>query len=218
MMALEFESTGEAEISLFQRLSLANGTNPLRLAPCPVLMALQALWVLLPDPLPPPEPLPPPDPLPPLPEPLPPDGDEKVEPAAPPPQFTHESAIASTAAAAVKFFQENFMPLFSQEIEAKTACSQAMPRGNRDMYHQHLAERSKKDGGWSLVVGRWPKPRQPVDQRLTTKDQRATANDGCSLMARPGTRIRRSPQPRRLCRRHRRLALLCLCSAHGCFR
>jgi hypothetical protein len=30
-------------MSLFQRLSVANGTNPLRLAPCPVLMALQAL-------------------------------------------------------------------------------------------------------------------------------------------------------------------------------
>jgi hypothetical protein len=43
MMAPEFGSTGEAEISLTQRLSLAKGTNPLRLAPCPVLMTLQAL-------------------------------------------------------------------------------------------------------------------------------------------------------------------------------
>ncbi len=43
MMAPEFGSTGEAEISLFQRLSLPKGRKPLRLAPCPVLIALQAL-------------------------------------------------------------------------------------------------------------------------------------------------------------------------------
>ena len=43
MMALEFASTGEPEISLFQGLSLAKGMNPFRLAPCPMLMALQAL-------------------------------------------------------------------------------------------------------------------------------------------------------------------------------
>jgi hypothetical protein len=130
IIALEFESTGEAEMSLFQRLSAGNGTKPLRLAPWPVLIAPQALWLLLPDPLPPPELLPPPDPLPPLPEPLPLDEDENVEPAAPPPQFTHESAIASAAAAVIGFFQENFIPLFSQEIEEKTVCSQAMLRGN----------------------------------------------------------------------------------------
>ena len=68
MMALEFASTGEPEISLFQRLSVAKGTKPLRLAPCPVPMALHALWLLPPEP----EPVPPPDPEPlPLPEPLP---------------------------------------------------------------------------------------------------------------------------------------------------
>src|SRR6266446_10578363 len=99
MMAPEFASTGEAEISLFQRLSLAKGTNPLRLAPWPVPGALQALWLLLPDPVPPPEPLPPP-------EPVPPDEDENVEPVAPPPQFVHETANASTLSAAGKFFQE----------------------------------------------------------------------------------------------------------------
>ena len=33
MMALEFVSTGEAEMSWFQRVSLAKGMNPLRLAP-----------------------------------------------------------------------------------------------------------------------------------------------------------------------------------------
>ena len=43
MMALEFASAGEAEMSLFQGLSVAKGTNPLRLAPSPVLMVLQAL-------------------------------------------------------------------------------------------------------------------------------------------------------------------------------
>ena len=43
MMAPEFASTGEAEMSLFQRLSVAKGTNPSRLAPIPVLMVLQAL-------------------------------------------------------------------------------------------------------------------------------------------------------------------------------
>ena len=119
----------------------------------------------------------------------------------------------------VKFFQENFMTsIFTGNSRRKLCAVRPCLGGNQDMYHQHLAERSKKDGGWPLVVGRWPKPRQPVDQRLTTKDQRATANDGCSLMALPETRIRRLPQPQRLCRRHRRLALLCLCSAHGCFR
>jgi hypothetical protein len=136
IIALEFESTGEAEISLFQRLSAGNGTKPLRLAPWPVLIAPQALWVLLPDPLPPPELLPPPDPLLPLPEPLPldEDEDENVELAAPLPQFTHESANASTAAAKIKFFQENFMPLFSLETGAKTVCSQACLGRNQDMY------------------------------------------------------------------------------------
>ena len=41
MIVPEFESTGEAEMSLFQRLSEAKGTNPLRFAPEPRLMALQ---------------------------------------------------------------------------------------------------------------------------------------------------------------------------------
>src|SRR5690349_10471796 len=110
IMALEFESTGAAETSLFQRLSAGNGTKPLRLAPWPVLIAPHALWLLRPAPLPPPELLPLPEPFP-----LDEDEDENVEPAAPPPQFTHESANASPAAAKIKFFQENFMPLFSQE-------------------------------------------------------------------------------------------------------
>ena len=48
MMASEFGSTGEAEISLFQRLSLLKGRKPLRLAPCPALIALQALWIVAP--------------------------------------------------------------------------------------------------------------------------------------------------------------------------
>jgi hypothetical protein len=99
-------------------------------------MAPQALWLLLPDPLPPPEPLPLPEPLPdpdpvadPVPFPVPLDEDEKVDPAAPPPQFAHDSASANAARVAIRFFQENFMPLFSQEIAAKTVCSQAMPSG-----------------------------------------------------------------------------------------
>src|SRR4051812_28768911 len=74
MIALEFESTGEPEISWFHRLSPPKGRNPLRLAPCPVLIALHALWVA-PEPDPPePEPLPPdplPEPFPPLPKPPP---------------------------------------------------------------------------------------------------------------------------------------------------
>src|SRR5882724_10296834 len=41
MMLAEFASTGDAEISLFQRLSLGNGMNPLRLAPWPTDMWLQ---------------------------------------------------------------------------------------------------------------------------------------------------------------------------------
>src|ERR1700682_1253073 len=99
MMASEFASTGDPETSLFQRLSVANGRNPLRLAPCPVLIALQALWFLLPDPAPLPNPFPP------LPEPPPPDDD--VEAAAPPPQPAHKSARASRPETASKFFPQN---------------------------------------------------------------------------------------------------------------
>ena len=136
MMAPEFESTGEPEISLFQRLSLAKGRNPLRLAPCPVLIALQALWLPPepepPDPLPPPEPLPP-EPLPPLPEPLPPPA-ASVEPVVPPPQFAHASANASAPVAASSLLQENFMPLLSQETAAKPCDVRSCPVANRDMY------------------------------------------------------------------------------------
>ncbi len=146
MIALELASTGEPEISLFQRVSLAKGTNPFRLAPCPALMALQALWLLPPEPDPPPEPLPPPDPLP-LPEPEldPLDEDEDVEPVVPPPQFAQENANASTAIAAGRFFHETFMSLFSQETAAKAARSQAMPHGIQDMYCQHLAHSFQAD-------------------------------------------------------------------------
>src|ERR1700676_160808 len=41
--AAEFASTGAAEISLFHRLSLGNGTNPFKLAPGPTDMPLQEL-------------------------------------------------------------------------------------------------------------------------------------------------------------------------------
>src|SRR5579862_4380379 len=41
MIAAEFESTGAEEISLFQRLSAGNGTNPFRLALWPRLIPLQ---------------------------------------------------------------------------------------------------------------------------------------------------------------------------------
>ena len=41
MIALEFVSTGEAEISLFHKLSAGNGRKPFRLAPCPRDMPLQ---------------------------------------------------------------------------------------------------------------------------------------------------------------------------------
>jgi hypothetical protein len=123
MMASELTSTGELEISRFQRLSLAKGRNPLRLAPCPVLMALQALWLLPPEPEPdPPLPEPEPDPDPELVAP-----DENVEAVPPPPQFAHESTSASTASAASPFFHKNCMALFSQEIAAKSVCSQPCP-------------------------------------------------------------------------------------------
>jgi hypothetical protein len=109
-------------------------------------MALQALWVLPPEPVPPldPLPLPPPLPLPlplPLPDPLPPvvpppelvppevvppeERVELVEPAAPPPQFMHENVSATTARAAGSLFHEDFMTPFSQEMAAKMARSQA---------------------------------------------------------------------------------------------
>ena len=41
MMAVEFGSTGAAEMSAFHRLSAGNGTKPFRLALCPRLIALQ---------------------------------------------------------------------------------------------------------------------------------------------------------------------------------
>ena len=40
-MLAELGSTGEEEMSLFQRLSEGNGRKPLRLAPCPVDMPEQ---------------------------------------------------------------------------------------------------------------------------------------------------------------------------------
>ena len=167
MMAAEFESTGEAEISLFQRLSVAKGMNPLRLAPGPVLMALQALWLLPPEPepLPEPDPLPLPEPPPlPEPEPAPLDEDDNVDPEVPPPQFTHESANASTATAAGSFFHENFIILFSQEIGVRMARSQAMPNGIQDMYHQHLAE--------GLTPSCGLRNRCPSPQSLTCRNMR----------------------------------------------
>src|SRR5215831_2212344 len=42
IIEFEFGSTGAEEISVFQRLLLVNGTKPLRLAPCPVDIPLQA--------------------------------------------------------------------------------------------------------------------------------------------------------------------------------
>src|SRR5215471_21586754 len=66
MIAPELESTGEAEISLFQRLSLGKGTKPFRFAPWPRPITLQSSdW-----PPPPVPPLPPP-PLSSVPEPPP---------------------------------------------------------------------------------------------------------------------------------------------------
>src|SRR5271166_4231643 len=41
MMLAEFESTGALEISVFQRLLAAKGTNPLRLVSCPTVIPLQ---------------------------------------------------------------------------------------------------------------------------------------------------------------------------------
>src|SRR5262249_1653138 len=41
IIAFELESTGDAEISLFHKLSTGNGRNPLRPAPCPSDIPLQ---------------------------------------------------------------------------------------------------------------------------------------------------------------------------------
>ena len=135
MIALEFESTGDPETSWFQRLSLPKGRNPLRLAPCPVLIALHALWVA-PEPDPPePEPLPPdplPDPFPPLPEPLPPVF--RVEPVVPPPQFVQASASASAAVPASSLIAEKCMPLLSQEMQDKPCDLRPCSAENWDMY------------------------------------------------------------------------------------
>src|SRR5579871_317327 len=70
MIELELGSTGAAEMSVFQRLLLENGTNPFRLAVWPVAITSHAR--LLP-PAPPLPPLPPEPPFPPPPEPLPPE-------------------------------------------------------------------------------------------------------------------------------------------------
>src|SRR5215470_20026465 len=60
IIEFEFGSTGAEEISVFQRLLLVNGTNPLRLAVGPVDIPLQAR---LPPPVPGPLPPFPPPPL-----------------------------------------------------------------------------------------------------------------------------------------------------------
>ena len=56
MMVAEFGSTGAVEMSVFQALLLLNGTNPPRLAPCPVVMTLQARLGFEPSVLPVPPP------------------------------------------------------------------------------------------------------------------------------------------------------------------
>src|ERR1700730_979987 len=132
MMASEFASTEDPETSLFQRLSLTNGGKQLRLAPCPVLIALQALCLLLP------EPAPLPDPLPPLPGPPPP-GDN-VEAPAPPPQPPHKRASASKPDTASKFCPQNSIDSIFIGNGSETNASQVMSGKNRDMYYQHLAE------------------------------------------------------------------------------
>ena len=148
MMASEFASTGAPEISVFQRLSLAKGRNPLRLAPCPVLMALHALWLLPPEPEPEPLPLPDPlpDPLPPLREPPPPDDSVEAPEDKPPPQSAQERASTSAPVTASNLFEEDFMSLFSPETAAKPHSVGPIPRGKGDMYHQHLAERPELRG------------------------------------------------------------------------
>src|SRR5215813_1983451 len=88
MIVLEFASTGAAEMSVFQRLLLVNGTNPLRLAPWPVAITLQERF---PPPVPPLFPPPPPEPpLPPEP-PVPPEFPEDCE--------IPEQAVKQTASA-----------------------------------------------------------------------------------------------------------------------
>src|SRR6185295_7012714 len=105
MMADEFGSTAAPEISWFQRLALLKGRNPLRLAPWPALIALQALW-LLPPPLPP--------------EPM-------LEPLSPPPQSEQARARASTPVAAGSLFQVTLMPLLSQETRVKPCDVRSSP-------------------------------------------------------------------------------------------
>src|SRR5271170_211732 len=56
IIAVEFGSTGALETSVFHRLSLGKGTNPLRLPPCPTVIALQADGAGPPPPPPPPPP------------------------------------------------------------------------------------------------------------------------------------------------------------------
>jgi hypothetical protein len=142
MMASEFESTGEAEISSFQRLVLLNGRKPFRLAPWPVFMALQAVWLLPlePDPpelLPPdpplPDPLLPPELPPLLLEPLPP-LDEVIEVDKLPPQLASVSTNASAPVAARPLLQEKFMPLLFQEMVGGLREVRSCPWENRDMY------------------------------------------------------------------------------------
>lgn len=123
IMAAELASTEALEISVFQRLSLANGRNPFRLAPCPALMALHALLLGLP---PPPEGLLPPE-LPPLP-----DEEDWLEFAAPPPQ--PERAIPNTHSSAPLSILENRIRRFSWKTAAVRHGMRPPCAPNQDMY------------------------------------------------------------------------------------
>ena len=136
MMALEFGSTGEPEISWFQRLSLPKGRKPLRLAALSCAhRTAGALGVAArarnrPTRY------------------------RRIHRCRPscsrrcrsfrpmtglsrlrlPPQFAHASANASAPMAASNLVQEKFMPLLSQEIAGKPCDVRSCPAENRDMY------------------------------------------------------------------------------------
>jgi len=104
-MESEFESTGAAEISVFQRLVLVKGTNPPREAFWPGVICEQELEVLPvppdpPEPPLPPEPPEPPDPPEPPEPPLPPDPPEPPElPDPPEPPELPEPPLTARASA-----------------------------------------------------------------------------------------------------------------------
>src|ERR1700745_1302737 len=114
MIELEFGSTGAEEISVFKRLLLVKGTKPLRLAPCPVDIPLQAR-------LPPPVPFP----LPPVPTP----------PLLVPPPVCFETPEQAVRAITMAIMEKRETIVLTRRIATFCATRRESERGLSDMSH-----------------------------------------------------------------------------------